>query len=77
MDDNTRIQFAENNLTYKLSDGANQVVTRKEIEQIRTLKDFDMTMLISEIHEHGWKNGGKKLLPLIMKATKEGRNNES
>jgi hypothetical protein len=32
----------------------NQRVTPKEIAKIRKLEDFDLIMLISEIHDHGW-----------------------
>ena len=32
-----------------------QEVTRKEVEKIRGLDSFDLVMLISEIHDHGWK----------------------
>ena len=33
---------------------ANQALTAAEITKIRRLTDFDLTMLISEIHDHGW-----------------------
>ena len=32
----------------------NQTVTKQEAEAIRALDDFDLIMLISEIHDHGW-----------------------
>ena len=32
----------------------NRTVSPVECEAIRSLSDFDMTMLISEIHDHGW-----------------------
>ena len=32
----------------------NQKLTPKEIEAIRALEDFDLVMLVSEIHDHGW-----------------------
>lgn len=34
---------------------------------IRRLTDFDLTMLISEIHDHGWA-AGKKLIPMMVTA---------
>ena len=34
--------------------GDNQKVTVIERQMIRRLDDFDLTMLISEIHDHGW-----------------------
>ncbi len=41
-----------------------QNVTLGEAEVIRLLGDFDMAMLISEIHDHGWPIA-KKLLPMM------------
>lgn len=32
----------------------NQEVTEDELNHIRQLSDFDLVMLISEIHDHGW-----------------------
>jgi hypothetical protein len=32
----------------------NQRVTPAELTKIRNLEDFDLIMLISEIHDHGW-----------------------
>ena len=32
----------------------NQKVTSEQLAKIRALDDFDLTMLISEIHDHGW-----------------------
>jgi hypothetical protein len=29
-------------------------ITPEEIEQVRRLPDFDLTMILSEIHDHGW-----------------------
>ena len=34
--------------------GSNQNVTQAEMVKIRSLADFDLVMLISEIHDHGW-----------------------
>jgi len=34
--------------------GKNQNVSAKEMKKIRNLADFDLVMLISEIHDHGW-----------------------
>jgi hypothetical protein len=33
---------------------ANQKITADELAKIRHLDDFDLIMLISEIHDHGW-----------------------
>ena len=32
----------------------NRVVTPGQLIKIRVLDDFDLIMLISEIHDHGW-----------------------
>jgi hypothetical protein len=32
----------------------NQKVSTQELAKIRQLADFDLIMLISEIHDHGW-----------------------
>jgi hypothetical protein len=32
----------------------NQHVTAAQLAKIRKLDDFDLIMLISEIHDHGW-----------------------
>jgi hypothetical protein len=40
---------------------SNQKVTAKELAKIRALADFDLTMLISEIHDHGWPVARKTL----------------
>lgn len=32
----------------------NQKVTVEELEKIRNLDDFDLIMLISDIHDHSW-----------------------
>lgn len=42
----------------------NLTVSSLECEAIRQLTDFDLTMLLSEIHDHGW-NYGRSLLRSI------------
>lgn len=32
----------------------NQELAPEELRKIRALEDFDLTMLVSEIHDHGW-----------------------
>lgn len=32
-------------------------VTKQELAALRALPDFDLTMVLSEIHEHGWPHG--------------------
>ena len=42
-------------------DVENQEVTPEEMQKIRSLADFDLTMLVSEIHDNGWDAGRKTL----------------
>lgn len=44
--------------------GDNIRITSGEMKFIRSLGDFDLKMLLSEIHDHGWPTA-RKLLPLI------------
>lgn len=44
--------------------GKNIEITKVEIEFIRELGDFDLTMLLSEIHEHGWPAARKLMLAM-------------
>jgi len=44
--------------------GDNQRISKSELDLIRRCCDFDLTMLISEIHDHGWPVA-RTLLPLI------------
>lgn len=39
----------------------NQRVTPAELNKIRHLDDFDLIMLISDIHDHGWSIARKTL----------------
>jgi len=43
----------------------NQPVTDQELLAIRTMSDFDLRMVISEIHDHGWF-AGRELIMLIV-----------
>jgi hypothetical protein len=43
-----------------------QEVTELECKAIRQLEDFDLTMFVSEIHDHGWALG-RCLLRIIPK----------
>jgi hypothetical protein len=47
----------------------NQKITTKELAAIRALDDFDLIMLLSEIHDHGWPVASHTL-QLILKAVK-------
>lgn len=39
----------------------NQSITPDQLAQIRALNDFDLIMLLSEIHDNGWDQGAKLL----------------
>lgn len=41
--------------------GKNQRVSSEQLTKIRQLDDFDLIMLISEIHDHGWLVAAKTL----------------
>jgi len=41
-------------------------MNKKDLDFIRSLNDFDLKMLLSEINEHGWGKA-KVLIPLIRK----------
>jgi hypothetical protein len=47
--------------------GDNQKITPEQLQEIRGLDDFDLKMLISEVHDHGWPRAAK-LLPMILDA---------
>jgi hypothetical protein len=38
-----------------------QKVSPEQLAQIRSLDDFDVTMLISEIHDNGWPQAARTL----------------
>jgi hypothetical protein len=42
-------------------EGDNQKLTHEQCEFIRSLEDFDLTMIVSEIHDHGWPIASKTL----------------
>lgn len=42
-------------------------ITESEIAAIKALEPFDLTMLLSEIHDHGWP-AARELLPMILEA---------
>jgi hypothetical protein len=39
----------------------NQTITAEQLAKIRTLDDFDLIMLISEVHDHGWPTAATTL----------------
>ncbi len=47
--------------------GMNQSITVEEGRKIRALGDFDLVMLISEIHDHSWPDA-RKILNLMAAA---------
>ena len=48
----------------------NLKIDKEDLDFIRSLEDFDLTMFLSEVHEFGWsgETGAKNLLT-IMKET--------
>ena len=48
----------------------NQVATAEELAAVRALDDFDLLMVLSEIHDHGGPFA-RRLLPLALAATQE------
>jgi hypothetical protein len=40
---------------------SNQRITPEQLTKIRVLDDFDLIMLISEIHDHGWHVASRTL----------------
>jgi hypothetical protein len=65
-------QITEREVLRGKHDGQNITITEEELKSIRSLSDFDLTMLLSEINEFGWiaaKNpniGGRALLVTIL-----------
>jgi hypothetical protein len=47
-------------------------ISKEDLAFIRTLEDFDLKMLLSEINDHGWEAGGKRLLPMIRESVERG-----
>ncbi len=43
----------------------NQDIKNAELLAIRTMSDFDLRMVISEVHDHGWGKG-RELIMLIV-----------
>jgi hypothetical protein len=50
----------------------NQKISKNELDLIRSLGDFDLTMFISEVHDHGWAFA-KTLLPMIESSIKKNK----
>lgn len=49
--------------------GKNIQITKEEIDFIKGLEDFDLKMLLSEIHEFGWPQT-RKLIHIMAEAFK-------
>lgn len=47
--------------------GRNQDITPEELLQIHELDDFDLTMILSEIHDHGWPIA-RRTLQMVVEA---------
>ena len=48
-----------------MMEGDNQDISTAQLALIRSLDDFDLKMLLSEIHDHGW-SVASLLLPVIL-----------
>lgn len=53
-----------------LKSNRNRDVTIEEIEKIQDLDSFDLIMLISDIHDHGWEMG-RRTLSMMPKGTRK------
>lgn len=49
--------------------GKNIKISAEELEQLRSLSDFDLTMILSEINDHGWLVA-RRTLQFALKALK-------
>lgn len=50
----------------------NLKIKKDDLQFIRSLKDFDLTMLLSEIHDHGWESA-ETILTQMKQLDKEGK----
>jgi hypothetical protein len=50
-----------------------QKITTDELAKIRNLEPFDLIMLISEIHDHGWPIARETLRLMPVRSKKTGR----
>jgi hypothetical protein len=50
--------------------GINQSIPKADLDFVRSLGDFDLTMLLSEIHDHGWPSA-RDLIPAIRQSIAE------
>lgn len=49
----------------------NQKITKKELDDIRSLTDFDLTMFLSEVHDHGWPLASLILPTIVLSSLRE------
>jgi hypothetical protein len=49
--------------------GGNIKATKEELAEVRSLEDFDLTMFLSELRDHGWESA-LRLLTMIRAANK-------
>ena len=40
-------------------------ITEQELKNLRSLADFDLTMILSDIHDHGWPLARKTLAAAV------------
>lgn len=50
----------------------NQEISSTELQAIRLLGDFDLTMILSEIHDHGWPVARRTLQMALVSIEKFG-----
>lgn len=53
----------------------NQKISKAQLDQIRSLRDFDLTMLISDVHDHGWPIAARTLELIMECYEKEAKQN--
>ena len=57
--------------------GQNIEITKLELDQIRKLPDFDLTMFLSEIHDHGWPKSRRTLQMIVEYLSKSSQPKEA
>ena len=50
----------------------NLILSQDELKAIRELDDFDLIMLLSEIHDHGWPSA--KVILDVLRNLSDGKN---
>lgn len=53
-------------------DVGNIEITAEELARIRMLEDFDLTMLLSEINDHGWVHARQTFFLMLLARARKG-----